>query len=226
MRATSADAARGLSSNLRALRPGIQHTQVSNLYIRDYHPAQLLAVRRPEGLRGLVLVTPRCLPEISVIVGSLRGQAPQAKPAWSTETMLADIRTEVARINAPTIVLSGERDQVETTERLRQELLPHIAGARSQDLSGGCQSMLEAPQALAQAIEPFVGRLSTFTSHRRRAYPAGNCEHVLEAEGYKPRSEGYNPLCRDSAPHRAATERESCRRDTIATTSSTACRRR
>jgi 3-oxoadipate enol-lactonase len=160
--------------------------------------AQLLAARRPVGLRGLALVAPSPpspttlapdqreallhaydsresiayvidhiltalpLPEAQreqLIADSLRG-APQAKHAWPTSMMLEDIRSEVARINVPTLVLAGERDQVDTTMVLRAELLPHITGARLQVLSGaGHLSMLETPQLVAQAIEHFIAKL-------------------------------------------------------------------
>ena len=73
---------------------------------------------------------------------------------------LEDIRSEVASINVPTLVVSGERDQVDTTERLRQELLPRIAGARLQVLPGaGHLPMLETPQAVAHPIDQFVRKL-------------------------------------------------------------------
>lgn len=157
--------------------------------------AQLLAARRPVGLRGLVLVAPSppsatvlaqeqrdamlhaydspesianvcdhiltALPlteaqREQVIADSLRG-APQAKYAWPTAMMLEDIRSEVRRVNVPTLVLSGERDQVDPTERLRHELLPCLPGARFQVLPGaGHLSMLEAPKAVAGAIEQFA----------------------------------------------------------------------
>jgi pimeloyl-ACP methyl ester carboxylesterase len=160
--------------------------------------AQLLASRRPAGLRGLVLVapsppSPTILPQeqreallhaydspesvtyvrdhiltalplteaqqAQVIEDSLRG-APQAKRAWPTEMMLEDIRSQVSRITVPTLVLSGSYDQVDPTERLRQELMPYIAGAQLKVLPGvGHLSMLESPQAVAQATEDFVTRL-------------------------------------------------------------------
>lgn len=160
--------------------------------------AQLLASRRPTGLRGLVLVAPSppsatilpqeqreallhaydspesvayardhiltALPlteaqQAQVIEDSLQG-AHQAKRAWPTEIMLEDIRSNVSRITVPTLVLSGAHDQVDTTERLREELMPYIAGAQLIVLPGvGHLSMLESPQAVAQAIQQFVRRL-------------------------------------------------------------------
>jgi len=160
--------------------------------------AQLLAARRPAGLRGLALVAPsppsptalaqdqreallhsydspesiayvidnvltaRPLPQAQreqVIADSLRG-APQAKHAWPTAMMLEDIRPEVARIDVPTLVLAGEHDQVDTMMVLREQLLPHVTGARLQVLSGaGHLAMLETPRAVAQAIEHFIAKL-------------------------------------------------------------------
>jgi len=160
--------------------------------------AQLLASRRPIGLRGLVLIAPSppsptilsreqreallhaydspqsvayvrdhiltTLPltearRAQVIEDSLQG-APQAKRAWPTEIMLEDIRSQVSRITVPTLVISGAHDQVDTTERLRRELMPYIAGAQLKVLPGvGHLSMLESPWAVAQAIEQFVTRL-------------------------------------------------------------------
>jgi 3-oxoadipate enol-lactonase len=95
-----------------------------------------------------------------VIEDSLRG-APAAKQAWPTQAMLEDIRSEVRRINVPTLVLSGEHDQVDPATRLREELLPYISGSQLQILpQAGHLPMLEAPAAVAQAIRQFVAKLS------------------------------------------------------------------
>jgi len=94
-----------------------------------------------------------------VIEDSLRGAA-AAKLAWPTQAMLEDIRTEAGRINVPTLVISGERDQVDPTPRLREEVLPCIAGSQLQVLpQTGHLPMLEASEALAQAIRQFVCKL-------------------------------------------------------------------
>jgi 3-oxoadipate enol-lactonase len=94
-----------------------------------------------------------------VIEDSLRG-APAAKQGWPTQAMLEDIRSEVRLINVPTLVLSGERDQVDPTPRLREEVLPCIAGSQLQVLpQTGHLPMLEAPATLAQAIRQFAAKL-------------------------------------------------------------------
>ena len=66
----------------------------------------------------------------------------------------------VGSLTVPALVLSGEHDQVDPTSRLREELLPCIADGRLQVLSRvGHLSMLEKPEAVAQAIEEFISHL-------------------------------------------------------------------
>ena len=94
-----------------------------------------------------------------VIEDSLRG-APAARLAWPTQAMLEDIRSDAHFINVPTLVLSGERDQVDPTSRLREELLPCISGSQLQVLPEiGHLPMLEAPETVARAIRQFVAKL-------------------------------------------------------------------
>jgi pimeloyl-ACP methyl ester carboxylesterase len=99
-------------------------------------------------------LTPACRDQ--VIADSLRG-APQAKAAWPRTAMLEDITDDVRSINVPVLVIAGELDKVDRVETLQKELLPRIAGARLQVLPGiGHLSPLEAPEAVAAAIEKFV----------------------------------------------------------------------
>ncbi|RFU44872.1 alpha/beta fold hydrolase [Paraburkholderia sp. DHOC27] len=99
-----------------------------------------------------------------VIADSLRG-APQAKAAWPNAGMLEDITAEVGVINVPVTVISGERDQVDSVETLRNELLPRIQGARLHVLPGiGHLSPLEAPAAVATVIREFVAELEPLAS--------------------------------------------------------------
>jgi 3-oxoadipate enol-lactonase len=96
-----------------------------------------------------------------VIEDSLRG-APAAKQAWPTDAMLEDIRSDARLINVPTLVLSGEYDQVDPTQRLREEVLPYIPGSRLQVLpQAGHLPMLETPTAVARAISQFVAEPAT-----------------------------------------------------------------
>ncbi|MBN3767607.1 alpha/beta hydrolase [Burkholderia sp. Ac-20365] len=87
---------------------------------------------------------------------SLKG-APQAKAAWPNVAMLEDITAEVASIDTPTIVVSGEFDQVDRIETLQAELMPRIPHATMHILPGvGHLSPLEAPSELARIIARFV----------------------------------------------------------------------
>jgi pimeloyl-ACP methyl ester carboxylesterase len=93
-----------------------------------------------------------------VIEDSLRGAA-AAKQAWPTRAMLEDIRSDARLINVPTLVLSGERDQVDPTARLREEVLPCISKSKLQVLpQTGHLAMLEDPEAVARAIRQFVSK--------------------------------------------------------------------
>ena len=94
-----------------------------------------------------------------VVSDSLRG-AGQARKAWPTATSLEDISDIVARIEVPVLVISGDKDRVDTPDALRAELLPRIPQARLQVLADvGHLSPLEAPDTLAGLIADFVGTL-------------------------------------------------------------------
>ena len=91
-----------------------------------------------------------------VIEDSLKG-APQAKAAWPDVAMREDITAAVASIDVPTIVVSGERDEVDRVATLQAELLPRIAHAAMHILPGtGHLSPLEAPAEVARMIARFV----------------------------------------------------------------------
>ncbi|WP_175975720.1 alpha/beta hydrolase [Burkholderia sp. BCC1047] len=91
-----------------------------------------------------------------VIEDSLKA-APQAKAAWPEVAMREDISAAVTSIDVPTIVISGELDQVDRVVTLRTELLPRIPQATMHILPGvGHLAPLEAPTEVARLIEDFV----------------------------------------------------------------------
>jgi len=95
-----------------------------------------------------------------VIEDSLRG-TPQARAAWPNAAMREDITADVAAIDVPVLVITGERDQVDSVDTLRAQLLPRIRDARLEILPGvGHLSPLEAPLAVAGAIRRFVDELT------------------------------------------------------------------
>ncbi|WGS51289.1 alpha/beta fold hydrolase [Paraburkholderia sp. D15] len=94
-----------------------------------------------------------------VIEDSLRG-APQAKAGWPNVALREDITAEVTSIDAPTLVISGALDQVDTVATLQAELLPRIPHAALHVLPGtGHLSPLEAPAEVAQLIARFVAAI-------------------------------------------------------------------
>jgi uncharacterized protein (TIGR02246 family) len=94
-----------------------------------------------------------------VIEDSLKA-APQAKAAWPEIAMREDISAAVASIVVPTLVISGERDQVDRVATLEAELLPRIPHAALHILPGtGHLSPLEAPEDVAQNIASFVAAI-------------------------------------------------------------------
>jgi pimeloyl-ACP methyl ester carboxylesterase len=70
-----------------------------------------------------------------VIEDSLK-VAPQAKTAWPTVGMREDMTAAVASIEVPTIIISGELDQVDRIATLQAELLPRIPHAAMHILPG------------------------------------------------------------------------------------------
>lgn len=98
-----------------------------------------------------------------VIADSLNG-SPQAKVAWPRWTSQEDIAGQVTAIDAPTLVIAGELDRVDSVETLKAELLPLIPQAVLKVLPGtGHLSMLESPRAVTQLIEAFARSLRAAT---------------------------------------------------------------
>ena len=95
-----------------------------------------------------------------VIADSLLG-ATQAKVAWPQSMSQEDITQQVSAIAVPTLVIAGERDQVDSVETLQSELLARLPQAVLRVLPGtGHLSMLESPESLAQMISDFAASVS------------------------------------------------------------------
>ena len=91
-----------------------------------------------------------------VVEDSLKGAA-QAKAAWPEIAMREDVTAAVGAIAVPTVVISGELDQVDRIDTLQAELLPRIPHAAMRILRGvGHLSPLEAPAEIAQIMESFL----------------------------------------------------------------------
>jgi pimeloyl-ACP methyl ester carboxylesterase len=106
-----------------------------------------------------------------VIEDSLRG-APQAKAGWPNVAMREDISAATSSIDVPTIVISGERDQVDSIATLQKELLPRIPHAAMHVLPGvGHLSPLEAPFDVARLIAQFVAAIEDKSAVRESTGP-------------------------------------------------------
>ena len=96
-----------------------------------------------------------------VIQDSLKG-APQAKTAWPEIAMREDMTAAVGAIDVPTIVISGELDQVDRISTLQAELLPRVPHAAMHILPGvGHLSPLEAPSEVAQIMANFLAAVES-----------------------------------------------------------------
>jgi pimeloyl-ACP methyl ester carboxylesterase len=86
-----------------------------------------------------------------VIEDTLAG-APDAKRAWTDRGMIEDISAGLAGVTTPTIVVVGDRDQVEHEEALRAAFARFLPQATFRVLEGvGHLSPLQAPDAIADA---------------------------------------------------------------------------
>ncbi|MDF7660726.1 alpha/beta hydrolase [Erwiniaceae bacterium L1_54_6] len=91
-----------------------------------------------------------------VIEDSLKA-SDEAKAAWPNIAISEDITEEVALINVPVTVISGELDRVDTIVMLQAELLPRISRASMHIIPGvGHLSPLEAPKEVAEYILEFI----------------------------------------------------------------------
>lgn len=105
-----------------------------------------------------------------VIEDSLSAAA-EAKSAWPDIAMREDITREVASINVPVRVISGDLDRVDTPKTLQRELLPRIPHAAMKIIHGtGHLSPLESPQEIAGYISNFAALIEkNDTVHRSPA---------------------------------------------------------
>lgn len=79
-----------------------------------------------------------------------------AKAAWPMYAMLEDYSTELLKIKVPVLVVVGRQDKVETTDRLRIEVLEKIQGARLVVVEdSGHLLPLEQPTTLVREIKAF-----------------------------------------------------------------------
>lgn len=87
--------------------------------------------------------------------------APEAKRAWTDRGMIEDISAELVGLTTPTIVVIGDRDQVEHEAALRDVFARFLPQATLRVLKGvGHLSPLQAPDAIADACVSMLERLA------------------------------------------------------------------
>ena len=90
------------------------------------------------------------------VLADSRAGGPEARDEWPLRGIAEDISGLTPAIDVPTLVVGGELDQVEPVGVLRDNLLPHVPGARLVVLPSGHLIPLEAPAELARLIDEFV----------------------------------------------------------------------
>ncbi|HEU5008879.1 MAG TPA: alpha/beta hydrolase [Jatrophihabitantaceae bacterium] len=81
---------------------------------------------------------------------------PDARGEWPLRGIAEDVSAETKRITVHTLVVAGERDQVEPAAVLRANLIPYLGDAELTVIpASGHLIPLEAPEALAALISGF-----------------------------------------------------------------------
>lgn len=122
---------------------------------QEQRAAMLASYGSREGvLQALSVLVSEPLPDElreQVIEDTLAG-APEAKQAWTDRGMIEDISAGLAGVTTPTIVVIGDRDQVEHEEALREAFARFLPQATFRVLVAiGHLSPLQAPSPIADA---------------------------------------------------------------------------
>ncbi|MGW1073023.1 alpha/beta fold hydrolase [Streptomyces sp. NPDC002537] len=84
--------------------------------------------------------------------------ADAARREWPLRGIATDVTAAATTIDVPVLVLAGEHDRVEPPQILRSHLVPSIPHARLEVVAGSGHLLpLEAPEAVAAALEDFAG---------------------------------------------------------------------
>ena len=98
--------------------------------------------------------------DVELMVADATRGSIAARIAWGSQTSLEDITDAVGHIDAPTLVISGKYDKIDSVETLQSELLPRIPGAVLQVLPDvGHLSLIEAPKEIARHLDTFATEL-------------------------------------------------------------------
>jgi 3-oxoadipate enol-lactonase len=108
------------------------------------------------------VLTASQLPEedLDLLVQDMTKGTPEAKAAWPAYGMTEDIRDVARKIDVPVFVVGAAKDQVETVERVKSEVLSNITGAQLEVIQqSGHLIPVEAPKDLAGLIVKFLATI-------------------------------------------------------------------
>lgn len=95
--------------------------------------------------------------QASTVLVDSRASSDEARLEWPLRGIAADVTDQTRTIDAPTLVIAGERDQVEPVDVLRDDLLPYLDRVEFRIVpDSGHLVPLEAPGALAGMIASFA----------------------------------------------------------------------
>jgi len=90
-------------------------------------------------------------------IGDMQRHNDAARIGWPQIAMKEDVAAGLQNISVPTVVVVGDKDIVDNPERMKKEVVAHIAGAELTIIPQvGHLSMLQAPREVAAVISSFV----------------------------------------------------------------------
>lgn len=123
---------------------------------RAYESAQSVG----QALDHVLTATPLAGAVRSAVVQDSLNSDEAARLEWPLRGIATDVTDAARTIEAPVLVLAGERDQVEPPDVLRRCLLPSVPQARFEIVpASGHLLPLEAPAEVAAALEDFIAGL-------------------------------------------------------------------
>jgi 3-oxoadipate enol-lactonase len=83
-----------------------------------------------------------------------------ARAAWPAYAMAENVVKDVKNIDVPVLVISGEMDRVETSERLKSEVLGNVRGAEMVTVKDSGHLLLaEAPAEVSRLVKVFARKI-------------------------------------------------------------------
>jgi pimeloyl-ACP methyl ester carboxylesterase len=114
-----------------------------------------------------VLCAPLPIEQQEQVIEDTLAGAPEAKRAWTQRGMIEDISEGLVGVTTPTIVVIGDRDQVEHEAPLREAFARFLPQATFRVLRGvGHLSPLQAPDAIADACASMLERVGRSEAER------------------------------------------------------------